>query len=597
MKSIYKDLKEKRGSRPKSKLWIPITRKTAKREFKLSRDSSTPAITGQVPLDNSTDEESDSSAEEEELTEHIYIETSDFFEKMTESEEGRLKFMTWLFKLVDIDKSGELGVDNLSLLVQALRQDGIDPEELTYDNDLKQSLPDMAEEEQNVAIAEQLIVEYGNGEDDTLTEREFDTLAKLILKNYELLYEEVETSQCEKAYKLTGYSLKRKIGRGSVGDVRLAVEHKTGIRKAIKIVPKGNVSDLSRLDTEIKAMMMLHHERILKLEQVFESETEVYFIMELCGGGSLSEYLVGLPLSENLVRYYFSQIISGVCYCHSKGVAHRDLKLDNILLDNNANIKITDFGHAGIYKKGWDIFATPLVGSICHVAPEQINGMAYSGEKHDMWSLGIILYTLLVGSHPFKVKAPHQLLEDIKNVNYTIPNFLSSEAADLISSLLVASSDDRPTCREVAKHPWFLSGKVDAPLLNSFTLPVSSATWKKMGACVGMCCLLKDLDIEPVYHEDAADEEHQVVKCHWIEKDVKFHFRLKEIIDDNEIFEFKLGSGGSKDFLSLMPKLRSRIAKRTRRKNKGKIANSEEDYEAPQPQVVPLELLQEQSKS
>lgn len=595
IKSIVKYMKDKRDTRPKSKMWIPITRKTAKREYKLSRDSSTPIITGQMPEDDSSSDDSSSSTEGEEISEHIYIETSDFFDKTIESEQGRQGFITWLFNLTDYDKKGLVSIDKLVILIRALRLDGINPEDLTYDSEIKQKIHHLSEDSQDYAIAEQLITEYSATNDTNfITEKEFEVLAKIILKNYELRYDMIDERNEDGIYKIIGYTLKAKLGKGSAGVVRLAVEHKTGERKAIKIVPKGNIADLSRLDTEIKAMMMLHHERVLLLEQVIESESEVFFVMEYCGGGSLLEYLNGNPLSENLVRYYFSQIVSGVGYCHSKGVAHRDLKLGNILLDNTAHIKISDFGHAGIYQKGWDLFATPLVGSICNITPEQILGQSYSGEKHDIWSLGIILYTMLVGLHPFKTGNPQTFLDNIKNVNYSLPEFLSEGAKSLISSLLVADSDLRPTCKEILKHEWFKNGELNAHLLSSFIFTVPIGTWKHITASEGLCKILKKVGVEPIYTEDSIqifEDERKYIKCHWIEKDIKFRFSLKEEQEEKEIFEFCLKSGGSVDFLSLMPKLKNGILKQQWKHSKGDVANSmeRECMELfPNPEIVPV---------
>jgi 5'-AMP-activated protein kinase catalytic alpha subunit len=148
------------------------------------------------------------------------------------------------------------------------------------------------------------------------------------------------------------YALKRKLGKGANGEVRLAIHRLTGLKKAIKIIPKGDVADCSKLDTEIKAMMMLQHKHIVQLEEVLESRDHVFFVMEICGGGNLYDYLDHQPLSEALARYYLRQIVSGVGYCHEMGIVHRDLSLMNLLLDNNANIKISDFGCAGIFQRG-----------------------------------------------------------------------------------------------------------------------------------------------------------------------------------------------------------------------------------------------------
>lgn len=584
IKSIIK--KDKKFTKSKSKLWIPITRKTAKREYHLSRDSCTPVITGQIPSDDeSTTDEADS--DNEELSEHIYIETTEFFEKTIASEEGRQTFYNWLFKLTDYDRQGIITAPKLSILIRALRQDGINPVDLTYDAELKLKLN---EDLQDLAIAKQLIVEYSANNLDFITEKEFETLARIILKNYELHYDEINDRVGGSITKITGYTLKNKIGTGSAGIVRLAVDHKTGQRKAIKIVPKRDISDLSRLDTEIKAMMMLNHERILNLEQVIESESEVFFVMEYCGGGTLYDYMDGNPLPESLVRYYFSEIVQGVSYCHSKGIAHRDLKLDNILLDNTGHLKIADFGHAGIYKKGWDIFSTPLVGSLCHVAPEQILGKAYSGEKHDIWSLGIILYTLLVGKHPFKEDNPEAFLEKVKNASYKTPSFLSPEAKDLIKSLLDPDLNKRPTCKAILKHEWLRNGQLNAPILSSFTFPVKKGVFKRISTLEGLCKELEKMGIEPIYTEDslqACEEGCRFIRCHWIEKDLKFHFYLKNETEDKDFFEFRLKSGASLDFLSLMPKLSNRIMKRMWRNSKMKF-NYHEFREIPTPEIVPV---------
>lgn len=164
--------------------------------------------------------------------------------------------------------------------------------------------------------------------------------------------------------------------------------------------------------------MMLDHPSIVKLHEVLENEEYVFFVMELCGGGSLSNYVEMKPLSERLARYYMPQLIKGLKYCHNKvishllftidslldsqrdhvdwksiqGVCHRDLKLENLLIDNNGHLKISDFGHAGIYREGWDLFNTRLVGSLYHLSPEQVQGQCYSGEKIDIWAVGVILY-------------------------------------------------------------------------------------------------------------------------------------------------------------------------------------------------------------
>lgn len=190
---------------------------------------------------------------------------------------------------------------------------------------------------------------------------------------------------------LKNYVLGRKLGVGASGVVRLAVHRDSHARKAVKIIHRGDVTDMSRLDTEIKAMLLLRHPRVVQLDEVLEDPERIYFVMELCGGGSLADIVAEKPLDERLARFYFAELVEGVAYCHAQGVCHRDLKLENLLCDNLGHLKITDFGHAGIFQKGWDIFQTGLVGTLWHLAPEQIAGQAYSGERVDVWAMGVAL--------------------------------------------------------------------------------------------------------------------------------------------------------------------------------------------------------------
>lgn len=574
VKSKEKELRAKGIGLMRKKVWCPIDRQTMNLSYELSRDASTPMITGQRPEDEPPTEEDLEEVEGTVLAEEISRDAGEFFDQTVASIDGRKKFLLWLFKMTDTNNDERLSTEELLVLIRALRHDGINPEELTYDPE--RLLKDAAkagngsEDSQDRYFATQLLHEYDVEHRGYLSPSEFQVLASLIVKNYELRNEYQDS---EHQIRLKGFRLARRLGKGANGEVRLAVELKTGIRMAVKIVPKRDMAHLSSLDTEITAMMLLQHPHIVKLDQVQEDDQNVFFVMELCGGGNISDYLDGKPISEMLARFYFQQIVEGVEYCHENGVAHRDLKLDNILLDNNANIKITDFGHAGIYKSGWDVFQTPLVGGLCHLAPEQILGHSYSGEKHDVWSLGVILYVLLSGHSPFTSNHPQQLLEDIKNVRYVMPKDISPEAKDLISLMLVAESGDRPSIAQISVHPWLTKGNVDAPLLTSFTLPVPSGFWKRF-TCTSesMCHLLKLLDIEPVYNSSTIQniaDEHMDVRCHWPAKDVRFSFKVKgERSDGTQLLEFRLSSGASREFLSLMTRLKSTIAQRIRRNRK-----------------------------
>jgi Ca2+-binding EF-hand superfamily protein len=181
------------------------------------------------------------------------------------------------------------------------------------------------------ASIEKIMQEFDSGGTGYLSKQEFMLLAKLIVHAYRA------TAKADKKFTIGKYVVGDKIGEGACGVVHLAANRKSGEQKAIKIIPRGNVSDLSRLDVEVRAMMMLKHPTIVELEEVLENEDSVFFVMELLGGGSLADYVDVKPLSEDLARTYFATLVEGLAYCHAQGVAHRDLKLESMLKHKKVN--------------------------------------------------------------------------------------------------------------------------------------------------------------------------------------------------------------------------------------------------------------------
>jgi serine/threonine protein kinase len=158
-------------------------------------------------------------------------------------------------------------------------------------------------------------------------------------------------------------------------------------------------------------------------------------------------------MSENEARKIFQQIIFGLEYLHAHTVSHRDLKLENILLDEDKNVKIADFGLSTIMKDG--IFLYSSCGSPNYAAPELINGKYYNGALIDIWSCGVILYTLLVGSLPFDEEHIPKLYEKIRAVKYAMPPTLNDSAKDLLFRILQGDPLNRITIPEIKKHAWF----------------------------------------------------------------------------------------------------------------------------------------------
>ncbi|XP_075060380.1 serine/threonine-protein kinase MARK1 isoform X3 [Mixophyes fleayi] len=198
------------------------------------------------------------------------------------------------------------------------------------------------------------------------------------------------------------YRLLKTIGKGNFAKVKLARHVLTGREVAVKIIDKTqlNPTSLQKLFREVRIMKILNHPNIVKLFEVIETEKTLYLIMEYASGGEVFDYLVAHGrMKEKEARAKFRQIVSAVQYCHQKCIVHRDLKAENLLLDADMNIKIADFGFSNEFTIGNKL--DTFCGSPPYAAPELFQGKKYDGPEVDVWSLGVILYTLVSGSLPF----------------------------------------------------------------------------------------------------------------------------------------------------------------------------------------------------
>ncbi|PWN53693.1 Pkinase-domain-containing protein [Violaceomyces palustris] len=256
------------------------------------------------------------------------------------------------------------------------------------------------------------------------------------------------------------YTLQRPIGEGTYGKVRLGIHRLTNTRVAIKQVPKAHSASLTR---EIHHHRRLHHPHVMKLYEVLATETYIWMVSELCAGGELYDYLVErgtLPEAEG--RRIFGQLCLAVAYIHGKGIVHRDLKLENVLLDERCNVKLGDFGFTREFE-GKKLMET-YCGTTGYAAPEMLAGKRYTGEEVDIWSLGVILYALLCGALPFDDDDDDVMKAKILKGDYEIPDVLSEEAKDLISSILQQDPLQRPTIKSILAHPWFIKLMVSTPM-------------------------------------------------------------------------------------------------------------------------------------
>jgi 5'-AMP-activated protein kinase catalytic alpha subunit len=158
-------------------------------------------------------------------------------------------------------------------------------------------------------------------------------------------------------------------------------------------------------------------------------------------------------MGESEARRIFQQIIFGVEYLHTHQVSHRDLKPENILLDEDNNVKLADFGLSNIMKDG--IFLYSSCGSPNYAAPELISGKYYNGASIDIWSCGVILFTLLTGTLPFNEKQTAKLYQKIRECKFVMPEFIPDSAKDLIYRMLQKDPLDRISIAEIKQHQWF----------------------------------------------------------------------------------------------------------------------------------------------
>ncbi|XP_033971757.1 MAP/microtubule affinity-regulating kinase 4 isoform X1 [Trematomus bernacchii] len=255
------------------------------------------------------------------------------------------------------------------------------------------------------------------------------------------------------------YRLLKTIGKGNFAKVKLARHILTGREVAIKIIDKTqlNPTSLQKLFREVRIMKTLNHPNIVKLFEVIETEKTLYLIMEYASGGEVFDYLVAHGrMKEKEARAKFRQIVSAVHYCHRKNIVHRDLKAENLLLDADSNIKIADFGFSNEFTAGSKL--DTFCGSPPYAAPELFQGKKYDGPEVDIWSLGVILYTLVSGSLPFDGQNLKELRERVLRGKYRVPFYMSTDCEGILRRFLVLNPSKRCSLDQIMKDKWINIG-------------------------------------------------------------------------------------------------------------------------------------------
>ncbi|XP_053625457.1 serine/threonine-protein kinase PLK4 [Plodia interpunctella] len=260
--------------------------------------------------------------------------------------------------------------------------------------------------------------------------------------------------------KIEDYEILEHLGKGGFAHVYRARCRKTGLFVAIKMIDKAlmaRANMIGRVRQEVTIHSRLKHPAILELYTFFEDAHYVYLVLELAHNGELAKHfkLGTRGLSEKAAADIFRQVVSGVLYLHSYNIIHRDLSLNNLLLTKDLNVKIADFGLA-TQLNGPDEKHVTMCGTPNYISPE-VASREFHGLPADVWGLGCMLYTLLVGSPPFHTQHVKTTLNKVINADYKIPNELSLQAQNLLQKLLCKDPTQRITLKEIMEHPFLNS--------------------------------------------------------------------------------------------------------------------------------------------
>lgn len=257
---------------------------------------------------------------------------------------------------------------------------------------------------------------------------------------------------------LAEYTLGNIVGQGAYATVRRATMKSSSSVRAIKSYDKRRLREIHRrknLRREIELLRQLDHPNLLRSYGATKTPKHIHLITEYISGVPLSSLLktrLSRKLNETEAKAIFKQITNGVAYCHSKNISHRDLKLDNILLENGDKVKVIDFGFASCMHQGEK--AKMFCGTPSYMAPEIVSKQEYAGPPADIWALGVVLYVMLTGTFPFRGSSDRELFRKIKCGVTVFPTVLSEKGRDLIMQMLSLSPESRLSAEEILLHEW-----------------------------------------------------------------------------------------------------------------------------------------------
>ena len=262
---------------------------------------------------------------------------------------------------------------------------------------------------------------------------------------------------------LSNYEIGRTLGKGAYAIVKVCTNKITKEKYAVKIYEKSKLNDGSKkkcVSREIEILKRINHNNIAKLYDVITTDKQILILQELVIGISLREYYNNeirnqKGISEhksNIFKKIFKQIFDAMNYIHKKNIAHRDIKLENILMTKNYEIKIIDFGF-GMYNPE-NKLQNFFCGTPNYMAPEIAFKRPYNGQKADLWSLGVLVYKLFCADFPFKGKNEKELYKSIERGKFRVANYTPEYAKKIIVGMIVLNPNKRMSCESVLKSEW-----------------------------------------------------------------------------------------------------------------------------------------------
>ncbi|CAG9321435.1 unnamed protein product [Blepharisma stoltei] len=306
----------------------------------------------------------------------------------------------------------------------------------------------------------------------------------------------------------------REIGTGGFGIVYSAKDKRSGLRRAIKEIPKDKLdkSTNEQMLEEVQILRELDHPNIMKIYEVIESRKSYYIVSEYLSGGELFDKIIETQgFNEKIAARYFIDMMTAINYCHTNEIVHRDLKPENLLLESSqrdANLKVIDFGISQRLNPGAKL--TSANGTLYYMAPEVFDRP--HDEKCDIWSAGIILYVMICGKPPFYADNDKDYIKLIKKGQFSLTKGAwenaSDDLKDLVRKMLTVDPKKRLSAQDVLNHPWvekYLSNEAEAN-------PISTEALSNLGKFRNQSKIAKSIKTFITSQIFTAKDEKELIK-------------------------------------------------------------------------------------